>query len=770
MVLALVWQPYFSPVSILAGAGVLAALALVAAVRSYRLRRGLSVAALLMRWVLIAALTVLLLGPSTLPASDTRPTRPTLHVVLDTSQSMQQADMDGLPRVVFALRRWLSDERLDALRAAYDVRLHRFDSTLGPLSALPDPEGDEAELASALAGGRTTDLAGSVRGLTAQARGGGGGDGSDDGSGVLLLSDGHDLTEQPMAPVGALARAKGLPIYAVPLGGPLLQQDVAVAASASQSYLLAGEEGRVRVRVLQSGADQDQTTLRVRSGDEDEQTFAVHFDGSPSVVIDVPVERDDVGLHEYVVEADALSDEVETGNNRMSVFVEVTDARLKVLLLEGQPYWDTKFLAQSLRKDERVELTQITQVSLTRRQRLVTRADADAVEVPTTLEGFAGYDVVIVGRGLEDLIDAETAALLPRYVSEAGGRLLFSRGQAYDAETPAGRAIGRELAVLEPAVWGRGLLHGRKLDVTDSGASHPGFAFVVDEEADESVRVLAALPELSVVPVVQRVKAAATVLAEVGAAGAVGGGGGEGAGGGQPVVAAMPYGRGMVVGVLGEGLWRWKLKARDRPELQGVFDRFWSNMVRWLAMGSDFQPGQDMALRLSSLTAPIGEPVNIDAVFRYRVETPPADLVITDPRGEERVETLRAASNSAVRLTSVFTPELPGTYRVELRPKDGVEEGGGGGVESRFQAFDLNVERLSSAARPEIMTVLAERSGGAVLDPYEPAVLLETLERQRASAVVPPTPKPLWDTPWVMTLLLVWAGAEWIMRKKGGLL
>ncbi|MEM9296053.1 MAG: hypothetical protein AAGA57_09650 [Planctomycetota bacterium] len=759
MCLALLWQPYFSPVSIFAGAGVVAAIALVAAIRTFRLRPALSIATLLMRIALIAGLATLLLGPSTVPESDTRPTRPTLHVLLDTSQSMQQPDMDGTPRAVFALNQWLTEAQLNDWRTEYDVRMHRFDQTLGPLSALPGADQDAPATAAALADGRTTDLVGSVRALAAQSRTADDESDADDAASVLLLSDGHDLTEQPIAPVGALARAKSLPIYAVPLGGPLLQQDVAVAASASQSYLLAGEEGRLRVRVLQSGADQDRTTLRVRTG-EHEQTFPVRFEGSPSVVIEVPVQRDDVGLHEYVVQADALPDEVETANNRVSVYVEVTDARLKVLLLEGQPYWDTKFLAQSLRKDERVELTQITQVSLTRRQRLVTRADAEAATIPETLEAFAVYDVVILGRGLEDLIDPETAALLPRYVSEAGGRLLFSRGQAYDAQTPAGRAIGRELAVLEPAVWGRGLLHGRKLDVTHSGATHPGFAFAIDENADESVRVLAALPELAVVPVVQRVKAAATVLAEVGAAGAVSGQAS------QPVVAAMPYGRGMVVGVLGEGLWRWKLKARDRPELQGVFDRFWSNMVRWLAMGSDFQPGRDMALRLSSLTAPLGEPVRIDAVFRYRVETPPADLVIIDPQGQELVQTLQPASNSAVRLVSWFTPEQTGAYRVELRPHDP----NAARVESRFQAFDLNVERLSSAARPDILTTLAQRSGGAVLDPYDPAAFMQKLERQRAATLVPPSPKPVWDTFWVMTLLLVWAGAEWILRKKGGLL
>ena len=74
------------------------------------------------------------------------------------------------------------------------------------------------------------------------------------------------------------------------------------------------------------------------------------------------------------------------------------------------------------------------------------------------------------------------------------------------------------------------------------------------------------------------------------------------------------------------------------------------------------------------------------------------------------------------------------------------------------------------AARPEIMTVLAERSGGAVLDPFQPSTLLDRLERQRAATLVPPTPQPLWDTPWVMVLLLIWAGSEWIIRKKGGLL
>ena len=53
------------------------------------------------------------------------------------------------------------------------------------------------------------------------------------------------------------------------------------------------------------------------------------------------------GLYRYEVRADALPGEVTTVNNTAPLLLRVVDQPVRVLLLEGKPYWDTKFLVRT---------------------------------------------------------------------------------------------------------------------------------------------------------------------------------------------------------------------------------------------------------------------------------------------------------------------------------------------------------------------------------------------------------------------------------------
>jgi hypothetical protein len=498
--------------------------------------------------------------------------------------------------------------------------------------------------------------------------------------------------------------------------------------------------------------------VHLKGPDRAEQQQVV-FDGRRTERIEIPIKQEQPGVYQYSVSIDPLADELEQRNNEVAVFVEVTAGRFKVLLLEGQPFWDTKFIAQSLRKDERIELTQITQVTPSRIQTVVTRSDDHQVRVPRSAEELAQYDVVILGSGLEFILTEADAHRLTEYVDDHGGQLIFARGRAYDPGSPTGRAIGRELAVIEPVVWGRGSVYKQALDLEPLGRSHPSFSIdQADHSWDQIVRLL---PALDTAPVVHRTKAAARVLARLRQRGIAGDDQG------QPAILNMPYGRGMVVAIVGEGLWKWNLSARRDERLVGVYDRFWSNMVRWLALGSGFQPDQDLALRLSSRVIKVGDALNIDLVHRFGYDATRAyQLKITDPQGQARVVLPTVTGNSAVRASAEFTPDQAGVHQVQVVGPDGPV----GNLEARFQAFDMDLERIRCAADPQSLRQLARLSGGQRLDPHRPEAVLDVLDRQQAAAEAPPQPKYIWDRGMVLIALLSVLGLEWIGRKRGGLL
>jgi len=764
--LALIYRPYFSPAVI----GLVVVLSAALAVWAWRRRAAgtggfTSSLSLAMRLTAVGAIGFLLLGPSVLPEAQTDATRTPLHFLVDASGSMQTADLrlddgsedEAVSRYRFALERWLSPAQLAQLESNHDVRVYSFGDRVH--AALPDA--DDATQRSSNVVESTYELLSTMNPLntgTSEQDSGGGA--------VVILSDGRDSRAANPAAAAQLARARQIKLHTVTLGGATLGRDVSLTATPRQPYLMINEPGQIDVRLEQVNADHAAATFRIRHAGE-ETAQAVAFTDDARLRIEIPITHAEPGLYAYELSVDPLPGEAEPSNNAQTVFAEVTDERMRVLVLEGQPYWDTKFLAQSLRKDDRIELTQITQINRDRQERIVTRADGPAaprVSAPRNFEELSKYDVVVLGRGMENVLSVAAAGALPRYVSERGGRVVLARGRAYDESTSDGRAIGRALAKLEPVVWAGG--SGRRdqtLSLTDAGRGHPMFAGLM--RATQEAPGPRDLPTLGFASAIESLKPATRVLA-------AGSPGGEDE---TALLVSMPYGRGVVVALLGEGLWRWSLAASDNDALAGVFDGFWSDTVRWLVLGADAGPGQDLSVRLSGRSVALDDELTVTVVQRGAAIDTEFEAVVTGPDGQATTLSLQPAPGTDRRRLAAYRPETPGVHTLTVRPIRNANGGLTTGdnietLETKFTAYDGNTEMLRTAADPALMRALADTSGGQVLPPREPGALMDLLAAERAARVVPPMPRYVWDRGWVMAAILLWVGLEWIVRKKGGLL
>lgn len=752
LTIAVLWRPYFGTAPTLTCLAMLLGLAVWACARTIGQNRALVGVTLVMRCVLIGLVGLLLMGPSAVRQPIESPEKPALRVLVDTSASMQTPDMDGLSRFDFIGERWLTPARLQELGRTYRVEFFAFDESLRAIgSDLLDRTGSVAAMADESHIARSVSDGVMMPGISGEHISGGG------GAAVLVFSDGRDTLDAPMQPVGRLAMSRSVPIYTVPLGGPSVSRDVAVMAVPQQPYLFADEPGTIAVRVMRSNTGPGGAAVHVEQGAE-VRAFQLTFDDKDTASVDVPITQATPGTYEYRVWVDPVAGEMDETNNSQPVFVEVTAKRLRVLLLEGQPYWDTKFLAHALRKDPRIELTQVTQVSRDKRETIVSRDGAKA-ELPDSLEALGGFDVVILGRDIANVLDTRTVSLLPKYVSEHGGRLVFARGRAYDTTMYTERAVRDALGVLEPVVFGEGELHNQRLELEATGMTHP--ALRPASGPDGSVHAGDALPTLLRVPVVEREKAAARVLARCYPPGAA-----TGTGMGQPAIVTMPYGRGVVVAVLGEGLWQWGLRPRHNTRKDAAFDRFWMDTVRWLALGSDYQPGKPMSLQLSRLSVQAGDPIHIDLISRDGFDNLDTQVTIEGPDGDQLTTALAPVGGSTTRRRAEVYPDQPGVYRVTVRDARSPDEI----IKTKFNCYNIDIERLHSSANRGALHSLSETSGGRCLSPDDPDELARILSRQREAALSPPRPYYLWDRGWVLTAMLVWAGMEWIIRRSGGLL
>jgi len=310
---------------------------------------------------------------------------------------------------------------------------------------------------------------------------------------------------------------------------------------------------------------------------------------------------------------------------------------------------------------------------------------------------------------------------------------------------------------LEPVTWTTGFAADSSLSLTPTGRTAQWFSTAkmgIDVE-----NAFGRLPGFKSMARIDREKPAAVVLAQAHS--------GSTAGAAQPALVTMNVGRGSVVAVLGEGLWQWSLLAPENQDLAGFYDAFWSNLIRWLTMGGDFQPGQQVSLRVSRTTARLGDPVSVDVAFKHAPPGGPrATLQLQTPDGGSRQLALAPLPGRDPRFRAVIDPELAGVHTLTLSTPGMIPEV----QEKKFNVHHINEERLETSANPLPLKVLAEHSGGVCFEPHQASDFVEHLRRQRSSMFIPPQLEYVWDRGWILFLLLAWTGSEWIFRRFAGML
>ncbi|MFV0445820.1 MAG: hypothetical protein ACK5Q5_19760 [Planctomycetaceae bacterium] len=742
--LSLVWEPIASPLKIGAGAAMMTALAVFAYVRIWRDHSWAATILLVMRLAMIAAVTAILFGPSRERSRSAAGTRPRLTILVDTSESMQTTDCNSQSRLQHVAREILSPSRLQKLRAQFDIDLQSFDQTTRPLASTT-----LHDQADQIANGKATLLADCVRRTLTRLRGG------SVGEFLMVIGDGRDTEDAPIQPAAELAAAKGIPVFTVGVGGHRSETDAALLAIPMQDTLLPGEPGGILIKVYQSGLEGRQAVVRLKSSTES-QSVTIDFRDQPIVETQFRIEREEPGQYEFEVLLEPSPGEADITNNSQTVFVEVLSRKIRVLLLEGEPFWDTKFLAQSLRKDEQVELVQVTQVGTGKRESIVSRRSESAAGVPETVGDWGEFDIVIFGRGVERLVSRTAAAALAQHVAEGGGQVIFARGPAWNANEPAGLELEKELGVIEPVVWSSATEAGGQVALTPSGRTSAWFAPTKMGTDVESA--LQRLPGFEEQFRIQRGKSGALVLAQsLDAA--------RPTAEPRPAICRMSYGRGQSVAILGTGLWRWSLLPPELQDLRGFYDVFWSNLIRWLALGGDFAPGQQVSVQLSRQSLRLGDELTLDVVYRQPLLTSPPTLQIQSPDGTEHDVALHELPGQAPRFRATFSPEQTGVHTLSVQ-SPGMTPAQ---LDKRCNVYEVRVEKLQTAANSLPLQILAEHSGGTMFDDQGLGEITEKLQQHRDALLIPPRREYLWDRGLIMTLLLGWAGVEWLFRRAAGL-
>jgi len=681
------------------------------------------------RILFIGGLLLIVLNPQALIPNQ-RADKPKLVVLLDTSASMWTRDVAGRSRLEMASQTLQDPATLATLNHEFTLDLRRFDhdtraAEAGAFTTNVAP-GDATDIGAALMSAISE-----LGELKSQA-------------GVLLISDGRATT--PGAPDAAqLALARSVPLWTWCLGGPVPRRDLWIETASSEALAFGGAEVDLTATLREVGYPDRSFKVDLLKDDQLVDTKEILPDTNGAGRVSFRVKAPESGEQRYVFRVPPQPEEADVANNERAVFLRSVGAKVRVLVAEGQPHWETKFLVQSLKRDPHVDLTAVYRLNAQRNVGVVsatgneTRVEKDLF--PRTAAEMNAFDVIILGRGVEAFFDPDTEAMLTDFVSRRGGSLIFARGKPYDGRF-------QPLAKFEPVAWGDGAAGAVRLRVTEAGRDNPMFDLGSSGSLDE---LLARLPALDEARVTLGGKPLAVVLAS------------SENQDGPVLLAYQRYGQGKTLGLNASGLWRWAFRESGQEESEIAYQRFWVSLLQWLLSGSQFLPGADVSMISARRYYTDDQPM------QFLIATRNLDRGIYQPRlvignGQKTVEVEpRARGESFVAEAGPFAP---GTYRVTLRNNVGQPAE----VSQSVEVVSASIEKRELSADPALMRELAETSGGAVVEARDVARMPDVVKRREAVRQLSHRQEAVWDRWWILAVLLGLLGAEWWLRRQEGLL
>jgi len=695
---------------------------------------------LALRLLALVGVIALLANPGRWRASDDM-APPEWGLLIDGSGSMATPDAGaGTTRTAAAER--FASALLAASKHPDRIHAHRFDESLGSRWG----EGEEAPLSDA--GSRLDRAAAALLDRAA---------GADRiWTGLVVLGDGRQTSDDgvEIEALATKARSLGVPVHVVPFGGDVPRQDLRLTLPRRQFLTLPNQTVTVAARVENEGLPPLRVELRLLQEDGKEigkldldvatgETVPGEFTLPP----DAPAGR-------YRVEVTTPGEDRHPANNREELQVTFLEERTRVFLIEGAPYWDTKFLAQLLREQGQIDVDAVYRIRPDRFYRVSTAGDGETPfeatdEVfPDSDAALGRYDLVVVGKGAESFLTGERLERLVRFVKDRGGAVLLSRGKPYAGEVPGFEA-------LEPGRWGEETRAEYRFLPTNDGEGSGLFGerLPVKESA-----VWSEMPPLEDVRSMAELRPFTRVLAT-----------GERVGGGAkvPLLLARRHGRGLVAAINGDGLWRWGFRPEGGEDEEDWHREFWMQLLQWAATYSEFLPGEDFSLRLEAETVREGGGVRARIGYRGANPEPAAPkLKWSGPAsGEIVAASAGKGEDGAPRWGAILSPETPGSYLVQLVDGERV------GPSLPLTVLPRPGEQDELSADRETLARLAEASGGQAWTEDGIGDLVALLEPEaKPSATAEAEWEPLWNQPWILGGIVFLFGVEWAARRRLGLI
>lgn len=440
---------------------------------------------------------------------------------------------------------------------------------------------------------------------------------------VLLFSDGKWSDS---------ADGQGVPVFAVGVGGEETASDVAVESIQSPLVAFSGARATVSANLIARGPIQIVSVSLLVEGRRVEGRDVDVSGGAATVSFQWTPARE--GAVSGEVRINPVAGETRLGNNSRRFVVEVQRDRVRTLYISGRPGAHYNFLRAQLKNDPAVELVSF----------VVLRDPEDAL-------GYGDRDLSLIPFPTAQALVAQ----LPTFsavILEDWTALRFALGPSFMGSLEEWvRRGGGVLFIEDPPSpfplspwWGERTVSGpERFTLIPTDESHPLLS--LGDAGEKRWDRMGLLEGSGLFP--EKLKPGARVLATEP--------------GGRPVLAELSLDRGRSLGLANRTSWRWAMEGGRRGEGPGDYQRFWENVIRWLASS----PGAG-TVRMDRPTGVLsaGDPVLL-TVHVPAKERPALRLYARALKGSRTPVPIRLGDRPGQYVGS-FTPPVPGPYEFSV--------------------------------------------------------------------------------------------------------
>ncbi len=579
------------------------------------------------------------------------------------------------------------------------------------------------------------------------------------GTAMILLTDGQHNTGGSPEEFATAMRESGTPIFTVGFGTEIPPTDLSLVDVVAPESVFTEEQLQGSVTIGDSMPPGVPAVVRIQSQGKTlwEKTFDTTGKGERRFDFFFPVRElpvpntgeQDKTLRLLTVQIAATGDkaalEKTRANNGREVAVHLLTKKRKVLILDGRPRWETRYIHNHFDRDERWSVKLVF-------DDFAADAGKGAVQqsFPKTRDDLLTYDLVMIGDLAPSRLRPEQIEWLVEFVERRGGGMIFvdgSRGHVSEwvkiksgALLPVEFVAKKANTALVTYTWNLEADGGRLDALRLSGSPSANASLWASLPAARWAASVKALPGAVTLATLKNEAKEST-----------------------PAMVFRPVGAGAVMYVASDELWRWRYQVADL-----FHQRLWMQLASWVAAPPFQAEDKKLSLGTDHLRYASGE----QAEIRVRLRNERGEMILD---GQPRA-TLMHQGTEVATLALEPDPTHAGVYRASTPPlKPGgyeiaVSESATApksNLRLTLRVDDTgNLELANLTMNRALLESMANNSGGRFLREEQAAAelpdLLQSLDRKQTIT----KETILWSSWWWFGAVIVLLTIEWLLRKR----